>query len=382
MLMLNISSISGKFGGYLSLVNLTRYTRMFGSTQLLSLWPSLSCSPILRRFTYSPLVLGMFERHHHLFGLADAKSKRQPFYQLVPSLGSFLPDVFGQSLLKPQNLSVAPPLSTVPLGHLSAIYPHSPASPQTTDTIPGLLVLHIRRGDFAQHCINLVEWGAEFNAFNSFEDIRQRDRFDVAATGGTSPPGEEPAPPEGELEFAARVDEMSKEEKERSKKAYKESLESYASAKRDYDKRKAKYEAAKINYLKRCYPDIDQIVKHVREIRNTVSAEEFPSKSRSTAPLTHIYVMTNGKPPFLAKLRAAFKSDAIIPNDLNLPPWESIYTSRDLELGWEEGYVAQALDMYIAQRADVFVGNGFSSLTSNIVMLRMANGVESVKTRL
>ena len=89
--------------------------------------------------------------------------------------------------------------------------------------------------------------------------------------------------------------------------------------------------------------------------------------------------MTNGKPSYLAELRAALEADAV---SNNLPPFESIYTSRDLELGWEEGYVAQALDLYVAQRAEVFVGNGFSSLTSSIVMLRKANGVESVKTRL
>ncbi|KAF9061211.1 hypothetical protein BDP27DRAFT_1338537 [Rhodocollybia butyracea] len=223
----------------------------------------------------------MFERHHHLFGLADAKSKRQP-------LGSFLPDVFGQSLLKPQNLSVAPPLSTVLWG-IYQLFILTPCKPQTTDTIPGLLVLHIRRGDFAQHCINLVEWGAEFNAFNSFEDIRQRIALTLLR---------QPAPPEGELEFAARVDEMSKEEKERSKKAYKESLESYASAKRDYDKRKAKYEAAKINYLKRCYPDIDQI-----------SSLQITFHCSANSHLCHDEWQT----PFLAKLRAAFKSDASFP---------------------------------------------------------------------
>ena len=35
-----------------------------------------------------------------------------------------------------------------------------------------------------------------------------------------------------------------------------------------------------------------------------------------------------------------------------------ITTARDLELTLEEKYAAQAVDMYIGQRAEIFVGNG------------------------
>lgn len=369
--------------------------RMFGSTQMLSLWSSLSQSPILKQFTHSPLILGAFERHRHLFGVHDKQGpKRKPLFHLPPT---FLPDLFFSKYKEsPSSLSSLPdPSQTlVPLYQLPSFYPHSPANPNINNTIPGLLVLHIRRGDFAEHCINLVQWGSSFNGFNSFEDLQEMDGFDsVAAGAGTTPPGDEPVEPERELDFAATLDQMSEEEKTRARLAYTDSIKAYIAAKNDYDVRKAKFETAKANYLERCFPDIDQIVSRVRQVREEVALASIPKSQRlqprrpvslfpPSAPLTHIYIMTNAKLPFLAQLRSALENDAFVNNPLNLPPWESIYSSRDLELGWEEGYVAQALDMYIARRAEVFVGNGFSSLTSNIVMLRKANGVESVKTRL
>jgi len=36
--------------------------------------------------------------------------------------------------------------------------------------------------------------------------------------------------------------------------------------------------------------------------------------------------------------------------------------------------VGDGVDMAVAEKAEVFLGNGFSSLTSNVVMLRMAKG--------
>ncbi|KAJ3744267.1 hypothetical protein DFH05DRAFT_1494529 [Lentinula detonsa] len=375
---------------------------MFGSPQILTLWPSLSESPILRQFTHSPLILGAFERHHHLFGVIDTKSARpKGLLHFIPSLGTFLPDVLFPRTRRENNKYSRTPLpssaspsnsslSLVDLNQLPFFYPHSPARPNINDTIPGLLVLHIRRGDFAQHCVNLVKWGSAFNGFNAFEDMRDQDGFDSAAAGaGTEPPGDEPISPENEFDFNARIAGLSEEEKDHAREARKESVDAYFAAKRDHEDRVAKYETAKANYLERCFPNIDQIVRHVRQVREAAALASSKANSNSprilsppSAPLTHLYVMTNGKPPFLAELRAALELDAIAHNTLNIPPWESIYTSRDLELGWEEGYVSQALDMYIAQRAEVFVGNGFSSLTSIIVMLRKANGVDSIKTRL
>jgi len=69
-----------------------------------------------------------------------------------------------------------------------------------------------------------------------------------------------------------------------------------------------------------------------------------------------------------------------------------------LELDSEAKWVSMAVDMALAQRAEVFVGNGvsclylfiyvtnddlvqFSSLTSNDVLLRMAQGMEAESNR-
>jgi len=79
--------------------------------------------------------------------------------------------------------------------------------------------------------------------------------------------------------------------------------------------------------------------------------------------------MTNGKGAWLADLKHALETSG-------KGQWDEIVTSRDLTLSHEQKYVAQALDMYIGQRAQTFIGNGFSSLTSNVVMLRMADRLD------
>jgi len=61
--------------------------------------------------------------------------------------------------------------------------------------------------------------------------------------------------------------------------------------------------------------------------------------------------------------------------------WELITSSRDMELTVEQKYVSPAVDMLIGQRADVFVGNGFSSLSGNVAVLRMAKGLHPYQTR-
>ncbi|KAJ7785211.1 hypothetical protein DFH07DRAFT_975793, partial [Mycena maculata] len=102
---------------------------------------------------------------------------------------------------------------------------------------------------------------------------------------------------------------------------------------------------------RRCWPSTDEIVERVRAV---------------AAPhTTRVYVMTNAPRPWLADLKRAL---------LEARPWaDGVGTSRDLELSWEAKFVAEAVDMYVGQRAEQFIGNGFSSLTSNVVLLRMHN---------
>jgi hypothetical protein len=72
--------------------------------------------------------------------------------------------------------------------------------------------------------------------------------------------------------------------------------------------------------------------------------------SKKVDGLRKVYIMTNGKGDWLAELRAAL---------LKAGEWE-VSTSRDLFLSWEQKPISQALDMYVAQRAQAFIGNGVS----------------------
>jgi len=175
--------------------------------------------------------------------------------------------------------------------------------------IPGLLALHIRRGDFENHCRGLAEWGSTWTGFNQLPTLL--DRFN-------SPP----RPEDGNVTEAI-----------------------YAA------------------YSKSCYPSIEEIVRKVVDVRRTGAGKD----------LRNIHIMTNGKDPWLSELKKALHGSG---------KWKKISSSRELKVTWEQKFVAQSIDMLVGQRADVFIGNGFSSLTATIVMLRMAKGLDSARTRL
>ncbi|KAH9052835.1 hypothetical protein EDB87DRAFT_1691372 [Lactarius vividus] len=231
---------------------------LFGdSSRLLDIWPSLSKSPILTHFSWSPLIIAAIAANANI---------------IHPALSSVTPSSFTPS-------SHPPPLS-------------------------GLLALHIRRGDYIDHCLNLGNWSSRYMGFNEFPGLPDR----------LEPPGE------------------------------------------------------LVRYREHCFPEIAQIVTRVREVR----AALLPA-----TPLSRVYVLTNGRPEWLAELKEALQKDT---RDEGLEEWTHIGTSRDLRLTREQQHNSQAMDMAVAQRAEVFLGNGFSSLTSNVVMLRAAQGYEWDKT--
>jgi len=228
-----------------------------GSERLLDVIPDFFKSPIITKFRWSPLIEGILHRNFAHFS--------------------------------PDSLS------------------YSPSDDDPYPIIAGLLVMHIRRGDFEQHCKSLAEWDMTFTAFNQIEGIT--DRFTVPPRG-----------PKGHLTNEG------------------------AGA-----------------YQKACYPTMQDIVRRVGEV-----------VSESGVRLKNIYVMTNGKSEWVTGLKEAF---------IAAGHWENIASSRDLELNDEQRYVAQAADMLIGQRADVFIGNGFSSLSANVAMLRMARNLGGERTR-
>ncbi|KAH7910291.1 hypothetical protein BJ138DRAFT_1153235 [Hygrophoropsis aurantiaca] len=236
---------------------------MYGQKRLLSLWPSLSESPILKRWCWSPLIHNAYEINRNHFHAS--------------------PPLFSPEPLEPDVI-------------LDAIVKEDYSQP-----IPGLLAIHIRRGDFEPHCKKLSTVNADWNAFNSFPGFL--DQFSAPQDNGD------------------HVD----------------------------------------LYMPHCYPSMEQIVEKVKAVRE--GAKET---------LTHLYIMTNGPAPWVEELKKSFALDS---------EWEQISSSRDLTLTWEQKFISQGLDMFVAQRAQILIGNGWSSLTSNVVMLRMAHGMPSDSNR-
>jgi hypothetical protein len=99
-------------------------------------------------------------------------------------------------------------------------------------------------------------------------------------------------------------------------------------------------------YWPHCFPNIEQIISRICEVRKSLLL---------TTILTRVYIMSNGRPEWLRELRQALEEDAAR-GDMGL--WEHIMTSRDLRLMREQRHNGQAVDMAIAQRAEVFIGNG------------------------
>ncbi|KAH9852578.1 hypothetical protein C2E23DRAFT_188882 [Lenzites betulinus] len=231
--------------------------------RLLDIWPRFSQSPIVQSFSWSALVELAYDTN--------------------------------RAAISPSISALAPPLSAAPLSDGLTRYTR----------VPGLLALHVRRGDFKGHCFDvLARRSIGYTGFNSFPALP--DHWSLSP-------------------------DVSESEKHRL-------------------------------YAEHCFPDVDAIVRRVEEVRASPAGQE----------LSHIYVMTNGSPAWVAQLKAALRKKHA---------WAHIASSRDLFLTPEQKYVGQAVDMLIAQRAQVFIGNGFSTLSGMVVMLRMAGGVSPDATR-
>ncbi|KAK7462364.1 hypothetical protein VKT23_007965 [Stygiomarasmius scandens] len=241
----------------------------FGSSKhIISAFDSLRTSPILKDFSWSPLVLSAIPRNFAVLHPPDLK------------------DLYDQS----QN-----------------------------STIKGLVAIHLRRGDFFGHCLYLLKWRVLYMGMNTYSGIP--DFFD----------------PEGYLRHHSEAEEkeLNDHEKSRILKPY---------------------------YFEHCLPEVDQIVHRLRSVR-----EENPSLD-----LNKVYVLSNGKASWLNELAGALKGDG----------WGDVKSTLDLRLDSQQKYVSGAIDMAIAEKAEVFIGNGFSSLSSNIVMLRLAKGLPVTSNRL
>lgn len=191
-------------------------------------------------------------------------------------------------------------------------------------TLTGLVAVHLRRGDYSRHCPRLAEWGSTYMGLNQFPGLP--DKF--------APPSPSAHAPDG----SSHPNDTWTDDGEA---AHTQTTEEY--------------------YLAHCLPTIPQIVSKLHFLRLT-----HPS-------LRRVYVLSNGWPMWLSSLKSALQADG----------WDDLVSSVDVErnLDAEQGYVSMAVDMAIAEKAEVFVGNGFSSLSSNVVMLRMAKGLDESTNR-
>ncbi|KAJ3575873.1 hypothetical protein NP233_g813 [Leucocoprinus birnbaumii] len=140
-------------------------------------------------------------------------------------------------------------------------------------------------------------------------------------------------------------------------------------------------------YMERCLPDFDGIVKKIADSRNAYVNARRSGERRN---LDTLYILTNDDSEWLHQLKDALRGEG----------WSLIVTSKDLILHAEGVDTNMAVDMDIARRAAVFIGNGvgdlgprtarpvrqlintqWSSFTSNIVHRRLVDGKEPISIR-
>lgn len=185
--------------------------------RLLDIWPILSESPIVKLFGYSPLIHSAFETNRDLF---TSLPFGEPYFPCSEPATSASP--------------ITTALATKPPTRCND--PYQP--------IPGLLALHLRRGDFKDHCAHLAKWSASWMGFNSFPQFP--DQWVKPEGGG----------------WGETTDENM------------------------------------ALYMRRCYPSVAQIVARVDEIR------QHPA-SRG---LKDVYIMTNGDREWVKELKAALRA--------------------------------------------------------------------------
>jgi hypothetical protein len=127
--------------------------------------------------------------------------------------------------------------------------------------------------------------------------------------------------------------------------------------------------AVKAYYLSRCLPSVDQVVKRLRDVKRQWESEGGSNSRPSYFParkLDKIYLLTNAASSYIAELEQALIKDG----------WGGssgrtvLISTRDMQerLDAEQKYVSVGVDMAIAERAEVFLGNGVSiALVLNFV---------------
>ncbi|KZV98889.1 hypothetical protein EXIGLDRAFT_275066 [Exidia glandulosa HHB12029] len=228
----------------------------FGSPELLDLWPQMAKSPVMTHFAWSTPVQEAVARNMRL-------------------------------------ISPSSPASSWRANAGSAVDKYGALRPAGAIGIQRLVAVHIRRGDFEDHCKKLHGWGAGFASWNLLKGLP--DTF----TSSKASPAE---------------------------------------------------------YERKCWPTIEEIVARLHEVR-----AQHDKREGAGHELENVFIMTNGKRQWVTDLKTALQDDG----------WRTVSSSKDLVLEHVENSVNQAVDMEIARRAEVFVGNGFSTLSAMVTALRL-----------
>ncbi|KAJ2921775.1 hypothetical protein H1R20_g15319, partial [Candolleomyces eurysporus] len=457
---------------------------LFGSPRLHPLWPSLVRSPILQHWSFSPLIYGAFQRNlvdKEILGASvrrdvveglkndSKKAEEKPItvdgikydefgYPEFPGGYEYPPIYTSPSPSSlPSSLESEEETSSFPFTQQNiTVLPY----PRTPDGTLPILALHLRRGDFEEHCDNLAEWGSRFMGFASFGEFAERDRFvppqvdgsvgDVSDNAFNAGSNVGTSFREDVATGTVNIRLSSPALKSRSRKSKSSTLKVTSSSSfrghrfSDTDPLKVKNVEARKRIVvgRHCYPETKQIVKRVRQVvhdwvggRYVELIQRFEEsqttfrlglsgsnlhnagaeyekvleewKEDTLKRLKAIYVMTNGNKTWAEEVRDALREGVgrwtfrvevdvgvYVVEDLTSDegsstegyamrkrvlewtvdewPWDTdsasddlvVTTTRDLELRKEEKYVAQAVDMYIGQRSEVFIGNGFSKARS------------------
>ncbi|KAF9564553.1 hypothetical protein CPC08DRAFT_748393 [Agrocybe pediades] len=121
-------------------------------------------------------------------------------------------------------------------------------------------------------------------------------------------------------------------------------------------------------YFEHCFPTDNFILEKIRSSRRDYINAAKPGEHRV---LDVLFFLTNDKSGWVESLKEKFRQEG----------WYTIVTTHDLQLDQEQKEVGMVVDMELAMKAAVFIGNGWSSFTSNIVHRRMLDGKQPISTR-
>jgi len=118
-------------------------------------------------------------------------------------------------------------------------------------------------------------------------------------------------------------------------------------------------------YLVRCLPTNQYLVYKVIESKKQWEGQQNGRK------LDTMFIMTNADSKWIKNFSASLKSTG----------FTTVVTTHDLKFDDEQIGVNMAVDMEFGRKAAVFIGNGWSSMTSNILHRRLVDGKEPLANR-